>query len=295
MLRYTRLPTPENVANSSRFTVKLPIGPTYASAHISFGGTVAAANITNLELAINGRPVRRYASAAHLDKFNQRRGKPAMATNQILSFYFRRDWLEEIEEAELFDLGTARPDPSNPMDAQSPVIESITISGDLSGATNPTAEAWAYTSSKVRPLRMLEKCLYFPKTFSVSTAGTEGDFDAFPIGYANAALMEIHLVETVDNTITKARLTANIAGSSVEIIENATVAQLSDLEKSFAKPATTQAGMVHIDLLGSGQLLDALPLSAVGDLRARLTCLHASNTSEVVTTYACIADTFQGA
>lgn len=295
MQRIIRLPTPDNVANSSRFTVKLPVGPTYAAAHLVLGGTFTAANISNLEFSINGRPIQRFKSGTHLNKYNKRNGRPDSDTNNVLSIWFRRSELEETEDAELFDIGTARPDPNNADDKYSPVVETLTITGDVSGATSPTMTAFATTSSKIRPLRMMTKIMYFPKTFTVSTGGTEGDFDAFPIGQPNAVLLGAHLAETVDNTVTAVRLTANIAGSTVELIENGSAALLKHLDEGSAKPKTWQAAFVHLDMLtGSGQAMDGVPLATVGDLRARITCLHASNTTEELTIYADMADTFQG-
>lgn len=296
MLRKVRLPTPDQVANGSRFTVKMPVGPTYVRVDLKLGGTFTPAHITNLEFSINGRPIQRFASGSDLDKMNQRLGRPAASTNGILTFYFRRTELEEVEDAELFDIGTARPDPANPLDFNSVIVETVTITGDVSGATSPTMEAWAMQSSKLRPLRMMTKILNFPKTFTVSASpGTEGDFDAYPIGYPNAVLLGVHLKETVDNTITKVRATANIAGASMELLENVDVAQLINADSGATRAKTTQAGWVHWDLCESGQVMDGLPLNALSDLRTRLTCAHATNTSESVTVYVDMVDTFQGA
>lgn len=294
MLRKVRLPTPDNVGNGSRFTVKLPVGPTYAGVMLVMAGTFTPAMIANLEFSINGRAVRRYALGSHLDKLNQRMGIPAAATNRVLQFWFRRNELEEIEDAEMFDIGTARPDPMNPADRDSPIIESLTITGDVSGASNPVLTAYALQSSKIRPLRMLTKVMYYPKTFTVSTGGTEGDFDAFPIGYPNSVMLGMHAVEAVDDTITHVALTANIGGASTDIIQNAPVAVLKNADEGAVKPKVWQSGMVHVDLIESGQVADGLPLGACGDLRARLTCLHASNTTELVHLYTDVVDTFQG-
>lgn len=295
MLRKVRLPTPDNVGNGSRFTVKIPVGPTYAAVDLLMGGTFTPAMISNLEFSINGRPVQRFALGSHLDKLNQRLGRPAAATNRVLRLSFRRTELEEVEDAELFDIGTARPDPANPLDRDSPVVETLTITGDIAGATNPTLSAWAWQSSKIRPLRMMTKVMYFPKTFTVSTTGTQGDFDAFPIGYPNAVLLGVHCVETVDDTITTVGLEANIGGAATQLVQDVPVALLKNEDEGATKPKVWQSGMVHVDLIASGQVLDGLPLGACGDLRSRLTCLHASNTTELVHIYTDMADTFQGA
>lgn len=293
MLRTIRLPSAENVVANGRFQVKLPVGPTYTAVHLKLG-TYVVANITNLEVAVNGRVIQRYASATDLDKFNQARGLPASTANGVLTIPFRQNWLEEIEEAELFDLGTARPDYNNPLDAQSPVVESVTISGDLANVSG-TITPYAETSSKVRPLRMMLKVVHFPKTMTASSGGTENDFDGYPTQYPNAVLLSTAFKETTAGIISKARVTANIGGAQMEVVENVDDEIIAHIAACQAKPRTDIAGYPMIDFVGSGQLLDGIPLGAASDLRARLTLADAVVTSEVVTVYAFMADTFQGA
>lgn len=294
MLRRVRLPTPENVAEGSRFQVKLPIGPTYTKVDLVLAGTAfTAAMISNLEFAINGRAVQRFATGTHLNRFNQRLCRPAQATNGILTLHFRRDEMEEIEDASLFDIGTAKKY-ADGRDAEV-IVETLTISGDISGSTSPMMTAYATTSSNIRPLGMIQKVLNFPKTVAISTSpGTESDLDGFPIGYPNAVLLAAHLVESTDGIITKLRASANIRGANVDLLEDIPVAVLKQADEAVGN--TEQTAMVHWDLISdSGQALDGLPLAEVGDLRLRPTCAHASITTGALTVYLDLADTFQGA
>lgn len=294
MLRTVRLPSAENVVSGGRFQVKLPIGPTYTDAGLQLGGSITAAIIGELEFAINGRPVQRFASGTDLDKINQIFGIPASSTNGILTIPFRQSWLEEQEEAELFDIGTARPT-SAPEDRDSPIVETLTISGTLGTFTSGTITPWATTSSKIRPLRMIRKVLNFPKTMAASSSGTENDFDSFPIGYPNAALLAAVVKETTAGIVSKVRVNANIGGVSMDLLESTPVAVLKQSGELGYKARTVVSGYPLIDFIGSGQLLDAVPLGAAGDLRARLTLTSGSVTSETETVYTIIADTFQGA
>lgn len=294
MLRRIRLPSVENVVAGSRFLVRLPIGPTYTAVHLLLTNiTVASSHIRNLEFAINGRRVQGFLDAFDLDKLNVRRGFPAAATNGILTMHFRRPEMEEIEDASLFDIGTAKAyKDGTPAET---IVETLTISGDLdSGLSSPGIVAYATTTSNVRPLGMIQKVLNFPKTVTISTSGTENEIDGFPIGYPNAVLLGMYLRESTAGIVKSLRATANIRGASVDLLENIPEAVMTQSEETMGR--ANVAGLYAWDLVNdSGQALDGLPLIDVGDLRIRPTCLHTTITTGGLTVYVDLADTFQGA
>jgi hypothetical protein len=175
-------------------------------------------------------------------------------------------------------------------------VETVTISGTLSTFTAGTITPYAETSSKVRPLRIVRKILNFPKTMTASSGGTENDFDGYPIGFPNAVLLQTIFKEpTTAGIISKARLVANIGGASMDVVENVEDEVMAHIQACGPKARTDVASYPMLDFTGSGQLLDGIPMGAAGDLRARLTLADGSVTSEVITVYAVIADTFQGA
>lgn len=86
----TRMPSADGVGAGQTATFKLPIGRRYHELLLTFGGTtMALANMTEIRVNANGKPIHRY-SAVQLDKMNQFDGRNAVGSGKILVIPFDR-------------------------------------------------------------------------------------------------------------------------------------------------------------------------------------------------------------
>lgn len=250
------------IANGQSFTLTLPVGRTYERLTLRLGGTFVVANITNLQLRINGKVVQEYATGAILDAINKFYG--IGDTAGLLSFNFTRPWMKRAaDDAFVTGLGTTD-------------VQTVQVTGDISGATAPTLTAYAVLSAP-QPLGLMTKV----RRLSVNAAAAGSiAIDNIPRG---PRIMAMHIGKSDCTAV-------DLQAESRRII----TASKTDLHEVFARHGrVAQTGYTHVDMMFTDRIDDAL-VTVVGngpgnsgrpiDLRAMLT-LGTSGAFDIYTEY----------
>lgn len=235
------------IANGVSFTVQVPVGRTLERLTFRLGGTFTAANITNLQVRIDGKVVQEYATGTVLDALNKFYGFGDPSTE--LSLNFVRPWMKrQLEDAFVTGLGTSD-------------VQSLQVTGDISGATSPTLTAYGIFSAP-QPLGVLTKV----RRLSINAAAAGAvSVDNIPRG---PRIMALHCQKADVNVVDlQAESRRIIYGSKTDLHSVAT-----------RHGRTPQTGFTHVDLLFSDRLDDSL-VTVIGngqgarpiDLRAMLT------------------------
>ena len=120
------------IAANTSFSIQCPVGLTYDKISLVKGGTsFTDAQLTDLQVKINGEVIIEFDDAAELDEYNAYYGR-SKVTN-IHTFYFNRPEFHDLVSQRMTGLGTAD-------------IETLTITGKITGATAPTLTASAIKS-----------------------------------------------------------------------------------------------------------------------------------------------------
>lgn len=245
MKRFLTLPSISNVAAGATFTLNMPVGPTYHRVSLSHN-LADLDDLQDLEVIINGKTVQKYLNGSQVEAINEFYGR-ALGTG-ILSLYFGRPELVELEQQRILALGTAD-------------VQTLTIKGKIAagatytgGDTAPSIEADAWVSAP-EPLGLLVKVRQFP--YSSSVAG-QVDVDNLPRGPRIAA---IHFG--------KADVNAVEVNMDSRIIVEGTKAKLEQWQKEQGRTPIT-AGFTHVDFCLEGDLSGALATRTAQDLRFKL-------------------------
>lgn len=255
------------VANAQSVTVTVPVGRTLERVTFRLGGTnFDRADLTNIAVRVNGKVIHEYADGDVLHAINSWYGIGDAAGE--LSINFIRPWMKRhADDAFVCGLGTAD-------------VQTVQITGDITGATAPTLTAYGVFSAP-QPMGLISKV----RRISANAAGTVYQFDALPRG---PRIMAAHIKKTDANDV-------ELLVESRRVVD----ASKTDLHNTALKLAerTAQAGYTHVDFLLSDLLEDAL-VTVVGqgngarpaDIRMQL----GLGTSGAFDVYAEMLDSFEG-
>ncbi len=172
--KFTKLPSLANVQAGSTATLIIPRGVTYDSIHFEYAG-VTLAQIKNIEVLINGKPIQAYTDAVRLQDINKHYKRNIKAS--VLTFHFVRPEMENIALRRMTAIGTAD-------------VQTFEIKFDIdAGAAAPVIDAYAIKSNQ-SPLGMITKVKRFPA--SSSTAGVK-EIDNIP---KEGRIAAIHLFKS---------------------------------------------------------------------------------------------------
>ncbi|MCL1072997.1 major capsid protein P2 [Shewanella dokdonensis] len=257
--QFKKLPSFSNVTAGNTATLELPLGLTYDKIHINFSG-VTLAQMKNLRVEVNGKPIREYKTAQVLQDENKYYGRNVSAT--VVDLCFNRDEMKTLPEARSFGLGTSSaPYPVQNADGSvsmvtPPAIANVTISMDIDGAaTNPVLTAYAILSNPA-PIGFITKVKNYPITIGAGL--TEVDKIVRP---ETARIAALHVITAA--TIEKLELEMD------SIV-------MSDMPKNIVEKIQVdngrapQAGRTALDFFLEGDMLQALPMKGVQDLRLRI-------------------------
>ena len=257
--QFKKLPSFSNVSAGNTATLELPLGLTYDKIHINFSG-LTLAQMKNLRVVVNGKAIREYKDAQALQDENKYYGRNVSAT--VVDLCFNRDEMKTLPEARSFGLGTSSaPYPVKNADGSvqmvtPPAISNVTISMEIDGAAaSPSLTAYAILSNPA-PIGFITKVKNYP--FIIGAGVTEYDRIVRP---ETARIAAIHLVTAA--TIEK-----------VELEMDSIV--MSDMPKTIIEKIQVdnkrapQAGRTALDFVLEGDMLQALPMKGVQDLRARV-------------------------
>ncbi len=104
------LPTPTGVASGGGSVVaQLPIGLSYETLLIDYGGSLVPADMSNIRVVANGKPIQEYRSGTELNTYNVFNRRTTAATNTIIAIDFIRRLLPDRAMREATKLGTGKP------------------------------------------------------------------------------------------------------------------------------------------------------------------------------------------
>ncbi|MEL4471108.1 major capsid protein P2 [Shewanella algae] len=252
--KFPKLPSLSNVAAGNTATLELPLGLTYQSLHFLYTG-VTLAQLKNIRVEVNGKPIREYTDGNELLKENDYYGYGTEAGT--LDIHFKRDEMKTLEEARSFSLGTSsKPYQVGQQMVTPPAIANVTIRMDIdAGAASPTLEAYAI-QSPASPIGFITKKKNFPKQISVGVT----EIDNLPRPNT-ARIGAFHVVTAA--AITK----IEVEMDSIKIFElPVTLAKKVQSDHGRAP----QADRYVVDFMQEGDLLQALPMAGVQDLRLRI-------------------------
>lgn len=240
-----KLPSFSNVAAGNTATLELPIGRTYDKIHIAYTG-VNLPQMKNIRLEVNGKAILEFKDGQALADYNKFYKRNT--ANGILDLHFKRDELKTLLEARMFGLGT--------MSGASGIISNVTLRIEIdAAAAAPTLEGWAIQSDKAE-IGYITKVKNFP--VALNTGVTEIDKIPRP---ASASIAAIHIVTTA--AITKVELEMD----SLKAFEGGKTL-IEKIQVDHGR--SPQAGRVTLDFVLEGDMLQAIPLAGLQDLRIRV-------------------------
>ncbi|HKJ87199.1 MAG TPA: major capsid protein P2, partial [Gammaproteobacteria bacterium] len=103
---YVDLPSLSNVAAGNRATLSLPVGLTYHRIFFTLDGPTLA-ELTNLEILINGKVVQTFSDFQRLDDLNDYWGRGTWDSgNGHITLWFDRAEMEQFGQKEVTAIGT---------------------------------------------------------------------------------------------------------------------------------------------------------------------------------------------
>jgi hypothetical protein len=155
--------TVEGVASSSQFRVKLPIGTSYEKVELHLTN-ITHAQVTDLQVRINGGELMSFRSGTELELFNSYFDRDYVSRSGVLVVDFRRIGMKNPADRDVTILGTGVP-ASDPSEV---VVSTLEIVGTLaSGLTSPSIKSYAFMREAM-PLGVLKQA----KSFSFTPSGT---------------------------------------------------------------------------------------------------------------------------
>lgn len=260
------VPSVYNVAAGESFTIELQKGATYNAIHLDLTGCTGA-QLTDLEVKINGKTIQYYQDLDQLDAINDYYGR-AYSGNYHILYFIRPEMQEQFRKVTA--IGTAN-------------VDTFTIVGKIAAAAAaPVLVVSADTTNISQPLNLITKVKHYP----VASAGGVMDIDKIP-----------KAGKVIAHHFGKADVTNVIMERDGVVMIDASKTLLEQVEKaaeSARVPVT--ASYTHIDYCLDGILFNAAEVVKydngvmVQDYRARVTVTAAGNVDHLVE----YLDTFSG-
>jgi len=240
-----KLPSFSNVAAGNTATLELPIGRTYDKIHVQYSG-VTLAQMKNIRVEVNGKAILEFKDGQALADYNKFYKRNTAVG--VLDFHFKRDEMKTLLEGRMFGLGTKS--------GASGIISNVTMRIEIdTAATAPKLEASAIQSDSAE-IGYITKIKNFP--VALNTGVTEIDKIPRP---ASASIAAIHIVTSA--TVTKVELEMD----SLKAFEgNKTLIEKIQVDHG----RNPQTDRVTLDFVLEGDMLQALPLKGLQDLRIRV-------------------------
>lgn len=172
--KFTKLPSLANVQAGSTATLIIPRGVTYDNIHLEYTG-VTLAQITNIEVLINGKVIQSFTDGVRLQAINKHYKRNIKAG--VLTFHFVRPEMENLALRRMTAIGTAD-------------VQTFEIKFDIAAAAAaPVIDAYAVKSNQM-PLGAIVKTKRFPA--SSATSGLK-EIDNIP---KEGRILAIHLFKS---------------------------------------------------------------------------------------------------
>ncbi|MDO0946638.1 major capsid protein P2 [Chromohalobacter israelensis] len=248
MRQTVRLPSLANVAAGGTATLNMPLGRTYEKLILSYSG-VTRAQLKDLKLLIDGKPILEYETAEQLASINKYYGRHDAAG--YITIWFVRPEMNALEQQRVTGLGTG-------LNGKG-VIQTLQLEVDIDAAAeNPVIDARAVQSDP-KPLGVMTKVKRF--VYSSATSG-QFEIDNIPKGPRLAA---VHFIKSAGD-ITRIEVEQN----SRKIVEG-DKGLLQYLQSESGR--TPQPQFLAVDWLQEGDLGQTIVTNpnVIQDQRFRLT------------------------
>lgn len=239
-MRLTKsLPSLANVGAGQTATLNCPVGLTYDRIEFEYSG-VTLAEMKNVEVVINGKPVMTFKDMARVKKLNDYYGRSE--TSGFITLHFARPEMVALRDQRLTALGTQD-------------VSTLAINIDIDGgATAPVIKAHA-VQSEPQLLGAFIKVREFQ--FDASVAGTM-EISTLPKG---PRIMALHAFKSDVNDL-------EVEIDSQKVFDaSKTLAQA--IQKGYGRTPQT-ADATHFDTCLEGDLAQSLVTQGAQDLRFRL-------------------------
>lgn len=264
MRKITVLPSMSNVTAGSTAVLDCPTGLTYDKIVLDYSG-VTLAEMTNIELRLNGKTIMGWKTGTLLDMMNTYYGFEDSAG--FLTLHFVRPWMANLQQRRSTAIGTSD-------------VDTMTLHMDIAGtAANPVIKGYAHQSGPTK-LGSIVKVRSFPKTFATSG---RVEIDSIP---RSARIVAVHLFKSDISNV-------EVEMDSVKIIDTS-----KTLASELCKKATPvarvpqDAAATHVDFCMDGDNRHVLipcgdsqavpPLAPAQDLRLRLDLGSAGSVDTIV-------------
>lgn len=238
MKRMVKLPSLANVAAGQTATLNVPVGRTYDK--IQLETNVAPADLTNIEVVINGKTIQQYASGLEVDEINGYYGREVGAG--FITLYFARPEFAELEQQRITAIGTAD-------------VQTFQLRMDIdAAAVSPSIVAHAVTSPQ-QPLGLITKVKSFPYNSAVSG---EVEVDNIPRG---PRIIALHMYKADVNKVT-------VEGNSTKLVEMSKTLAEQWQQEWGRVPVTAKA--THVDFCLDGDISQAMVTQGLQDFRIRM-------------------------
>jgi len=248
------MPSVQNVVSGNSSSAELPVGLTYDILYAKLTN-ITLAQLTNIEIRVNGKAVQSFATATELDDINEYHGRRVF-TNGVLPIYFIRPELVLPSEQRITALGTKD-------------VTTLSFHADIDAACSSPALVLYAQQSASTLMGVITKIRRFPRA-----SATSGEFEISNI----PKLGRIACVHFFKSDVSE--ILAKVDGR--ETID-ATKTILEESQRGWGKTPIT-AGCTHADYILNGMLQDSLITAGVQDLSFRPT-LDTSGALEVVVEY----------
>jgi len=257
MRKLIKLPSLQNCVVGSTCTLQLPLNLTYDMIYLVISD-MTMAEMTNIQVRLNGKTVQEFASGTILDNINKYYARPAFAST-VLPIYFMRPEMYLPAEQRITSIGTLD-------------VSTFNIQFDIAaGAAGVAVEAYAQVSQP-QNMGVITKVRRHPLA---AAAGGVQEISTIPkLGSIGA----MHVVKT-DCTNVDVKLDGNIVYELPK-----TVGEQVQKGKGLKARVPITASITHIDFMLDGMLQDAMPTKDVQDFSIRPT-VTAAGSYELIVEY----------
>jgi hypothetical protein len=238
-MRLTKtLPSLANVAAGQTATLNCPVGLTYDRIEFEYSG-VTLAQMKNVEVVINGKPVMTFKDMARLEILNDYYSRPK--TTGFITLHFARPEMALVRDQRLTALGTKD-------------VATLAVNIDIdAAAAAPVIKAHA-VQSEPQLLGAFIKVREFQ--FDASVAGTM-EISTLPKG---PRIMAAHLFKADVNDLEVEIDSQKVFDTSKDLAQS--------IQKTYGRTPQT-ASATHFDTCLEGDLAQSLVTSGAQDLRFR--------------------------
>lgn len=242
MKKTTKMPSVQNCSPGATCTLEIPLGLCYNFFLLNLTN-ITLAQLTNIEVRINGKAVQEFADGTELDNINKYHGRQAFENGVLPLFFMRPEMVLPIEK-NVTSIGTSD-------------ISTFSLHADIAAAcVSPAIDVYAQQSAQTS-LGTITKIRAFP-----ASSATSGDFEISNLPRSGARIACVHLFKAdVSHVLVKAD-----GREAVDMPKTV----LEQMQKVFGKTPIT-ATCTHVDFVVNGNVQDSLITQGLQDLLVRPT------------------------